>query len=683
MILFLRKLVQVTDPGAKIPHWGGADAQTRPETASKMSHDPPLSEVNTSGCGEDSMEYHDDLMDFVPPTSHDLPLSRDNTPGSDEGRMEIIQELMETCTSLTKKVLALEEAKTTQDRVITRFKLRVNRLEKKIKARTPQPMKRRLFKGRVETSTDKSLGEDASKQERNDDKTKERNLTDGADTDVIVEDKGSGEKGGSTADQVSPARPKVSAASVPVNVSAATPSTPPTTTTIFGDEDLTIAQTLVKMRSEKSKEKEKEVVLIDEEEPPRLNRSTTTLQPLPTIDPKDKGKGVLVEEEPEKPKKVKRRDQGLAQIESDAELAQRLHEEELAELDRAQKERQKQEEATSAALAEEFDEIQARIDADHELAVRLTHEEQEKYTIEERARLLAEFFERRKKQLAAERAEAIRNKPPTRTQVRNRMITYLKHMGKYTHQQLKHKNFEEVQKLYEREKKWIDDFKPIDDDSQQQAESTKKRPRADSEEESSKKQKLEEDNDAEKEELRDSMDVVPRDDVAIDVESLATKYPIVDWKTHILNENMMYYQIIRADGSSKNYKIFSEMLDDFDRQDVIDLHRLVNERYETTSPEGYDLLLWGDLKTLFEPNEEDEIWKNQQDYNLISWRLFDSCGVHVLLMNTGVSIHMMIEKKYPLTQEMLSRMLNRRLEVDYESEMAFELLRFTRSQLQK
>ncbi|GJW39328.1 hypothetical protein Tco_0065173 [Tanacetum coccineum] len=297
--------------------------------------------------------------------------------------------------------------------------------------------------------------------------------------------------------------------------------------------------------------------------------------------------------------------------------------------------------------------------------------------------MLAEFFKRRKKQLAAEKTEAIKNKPPTRTQVRNMMITYLKDMGKYTHQQLKHKNFEEVQKLYEREKKWIDDFKPIDDDSQQQAESTKKRPRADSEEESSKKQKLEEDNDAEKEELRDSMDVVPRDDVAIDVESLATKYPIVDWKTHILNENMMYYQIIRADGSSKNYKIFSEMLDDFDRQDVIDLHRLVNERYETTSPEGYDLLLWGDLKTLFEPNEEDEIWKNQQDYNLISWRLFDSCGVHVLLMNTGVAIHMMIEKKYPLTQEMLSRMLNRRLEVDYESEMAFELLRFTRSQLQK
>ncbi|GJS74665.1 hypothetical protein Tco_0707506 [Tanacetum coccineum] len=98
------------------------------------------------------------------------------------------------------------------------------------------------------------------------------------------------------------------------------------------------------------------------------------------------------------------------------QLAKRLHEEELAELDRAQKERQKQEEATSATLAEEFDEIQAKIDANHELAVRLIHKEQEKYTIEERARLLAEFFKGRKKQLAAERVEAIRNNHLQETQ---------------------------------------------------------------------------------------------------------------------------------------------------------------------------------------------------------------------------------------------------------------------------
>nr|GEU75168.1 putative ribonuclease H-like domain-containing protein [Tanacetum cinerariifolium] len=118
-----------------------------------------------------------------------------------------------------------------------------------------------------------------------------------------------------------------------------------------------------------------------------------------------------------------------------------------------------------------------------------------------------------------------------------------------------------------------------------------------------------EEDDAEKEELRACLDIVPVDDIAIDVESLATKYPIGDWKTHTLTENMMYYQIIRANGSFNNYKILTEMCDDFDRQDIMDLYRLVKERYETASPEGYDLLLWGDLITLFEPSEEDVIWK--------------------------------------------------------------------------
>ncbi|GJT97371.1 putative ribonuclease H-like domain-containing protein [Tanacetum coccineum] len=90
------------------------------------------------------------------------------------------------------------------------------------------------------------------------------------------------------------------------------------------------------------------------------------------------------------------------------------------------------------------------------------------------------------------------------------------------------------------------------------------------------------------------------------------------------------------------------------RQDVLDFTDWTSSMI-TTVQEGYDLLLWADLKILFEPNEEDEIWKNQQDYNLISWILFDTYGIHMLLMHIGIAIHMMIEKKYPITQEMLSR----------------------------
>ncbi|GKE03386.1 hypothetical protein Tco_1395404 [Tanacetum coccineum] len=213
-------------------------------------------------------------------------------------------------------------------------------------------------------------------------------------------------------------------------------------------------------------------------------------------------------------------------------------------------------------------------------------------------------------------------------------------------------SYEEVRPIFERVWDQNHAFVPKDFEIEKEV---MKRPEFDLQQNVN-KQKLEDE--AEKEELRTVLDIIPRDDVAMDVESLATKYPIFDWKTYVLAENFIYYQIFRADGISKNYKIFTEMLNDFDRQD-------------------------GDLKILFEPDEEDGVWRNQQGYNLISWRLFDSCRVHVLLMDSKIAIHMLIEKQYPFTQEMLSRMLSRRLEVDHESEMAFELIRFTRSQVKK
>ncbi|GJW70870.1 hypothetical protein Tco_0127787 [Tanacetum coccineum] len=128
---------------------------------------------------------------------------------------------------------------------------------------------------------------------------------------------------------------------------------------------------------------------------------------------------------------------------------------------------------------------------------------------------------------------------------------------------------------------------------------------------------------------------------------------IVDWKTIVLTETFMYYKVFRGNGSSKNYKILSEMLEDFDRMDVEELFRLVKERYSTTAPEGFDLMLWGDLHTLFEPDKDDEIGRDQHEYNLLSWRLCDFCSIHILLMDNGLAIHMLTEKKYPLSQEML------------------------------
>ncbi|GJS89582.1 hypothetical protein Tco_0772218 [Tanacetum coccineum] len=82
---------------------------------------------------------------------------------------------------------------------------------------------------------------------------------------------------------------------------------------------------------------------------------------------------------------------------------------------------------------------------------------------------------------------------------------------------------------------------------------------------------------------KDNLDIVPREDVVEDVNPLIYKVSkFVDWKTCVLTKKFMYYQVFRGDGSSKNYNILSEMLEDFDRQDVMDLHRLVKERYSAS-----------------------------------------------------------------------------------------------------
>ncbi|GKC37543.1 hypothetical protein Tco_1049927 [Tanacetum coccineum] len=372
-----------------------------------QSRNPPLSVVNTSGSGEDSMEHQDDLTDFVPPTPHDSPLLGGHTPGSDEGRPNI-NELMAICTKLSNRVLALETSKTAQDLVIKKLKKKVKRLEKKQRARTPGM---KLFK--IGTSRRKSLDkENVSKQGRN---LKTRSMfeegdfdDDFDDIDDMVNEEMENVEGDTVnaGGAVNTATTGVSAASASVttagvSISTAEPRTPPTTTTTaFEDEDLTIAQTLVKMRSEKAKEKG--VAFRDVEESARSTKI------LPTIDPKDKGKGIM--QEPEKPPKNPIK----AQIQRDAEIAQRLFEEEQAQFEREQRiarERVAQEEASNAALIAEFDDVQARMDADALLAARLQEEEREQFSIDEQARFLVETIAERKRFFALHKEQQAKSKP--------------------------------------------------------------------------------------------------------------------------------------------------------------------------------------------------------------------------------------------------------------------------------
>ncbi|GJT48156.1 hypothetical protein Tco_0974313 [Tanacetum coccineum] len=226
---------------------------------------------------------------------------------------------------------------------IASLKKRVKKLERKGKSKTPGM---NLFK--IGTSRRRSLGEeDASKQGRKLKQGKQSSIFEesdfdnegfDADTDEVFKDvKGDAEQVISaaadevpTGDVVNTAGTKVNTASAlvttvgvsvstakpittaNVNITTAKPITPPTTTTIFEDKYLTIAHTLVKMRSEKSNKKD--------------------------------------------------------QIKFDEEIAQRLQAQMQAKLE--EEERLAREREKDANIAK-WDNVQAMIDADYELATRL------------------------------------------------------------------------------------------------------------------------------------------------------------------------------------------------------------------------------------------------------------------------------------------------------------------------
>ncbi|GJR48894.1 hypothetical protein Tco_1316997 [Tanacetum coccineum] len=86
---------------------------------------------------------------------------------------------------------------------------------------------------------------------------------------------------------------------------------------------------------------------------------------------------------------------------------------------------------TNIALIEEWGDIQAKIDVDHQLAERLQAQEQEELSIEENDTLFQQLLEKRRNHFAAKRAEEKRNKPPIKAQQRKIMCTYLKNMEGY------------------------------------------------------------------------------------------------------------------------------------------------------------------------------------------------------------------------------------------------------------
>ncbi|GJR68994.1 hypothetical protein Tco_0015059, partial [Tanacetum coccineum] len=196
------------------------------------------------------------------------------------------------------------------------------------------------------------------------------------------------------------------------------------------------------------------------------------------------------------------------------------------EEERLAREKAEKEQEDNIALIETLDDIQAKIDVDHQLAERLQAQEQEELSIEEKAILFQQLLEKRRKHFAAKRNRGKEKRAGT----------------------------ELAQEITKKQK--VEDNKEIV-------------------------------------EIKKLMEIIlDEENVAIDVIPLAVKSPsIVDWKIH-KEGRKSYYQIIRADGKSQMYMIFSHMLKSFDKEDLETLYKLVKAKYESTRPvEDLDLIL--------------------------------------------------------------------------------------------
>ncbi|GJW83820.1 hypothetical protein Tco_0156965 [Tanacetum coccineum] len=155
----------------------------------------------------------------------------------------------------------------------------------------------------------------------------------------------------------------------------------------------------------------------------------------------------------------------------------------------------------------------------------------------------------------------------------------------------------------------------------QEEESTKKRELGTRKKTKSRKRKYiqntsEDDSDKENDELRLHLTIAPDEEKEVDYEILDRKYPIKEWKTECLGTKPQFNQAEHFEEINQNVGLL-----------------------EANSTYGEMLMV------MFNPDDENEFWNSQQDWNIMSWKLHGSSGVHTLVTETGLVIHMLL----PLT----------------------------------
>ncbi|GKB43850.1 hypothetical protein Tco_0888792 [Tanacetum coccineum] len=329
-------------------------------------------------------------------------------------------------------------------------------------------------------------------------------------------------------------------------------------------------------------------------------RSILTLKPIPKINPKDKGKKVLEEE----------------------------------------------------AESEGVDEAKRKL-----LAARLQEEERETFTVEERAKFLYDTIAAQRRFLAQQRAAAIRSRPPTRTQLRNQMMTYLKHVGGKKHADLKNKNFKEIQVLYKEVKRFDKNFIAI----------------GSAEDERHIKEMNEESKDLKKKRLKKRViNETPReeDTAKVPAEQEVTKQGTKKRKSgHVKMIARKRPRPQPDDDSDDEHRkclrivTFDSTID----SEIMETKYFVSKFHKVSSPDGDYLVVY-------------RVNGHFRAFNYLMERLYEACGVCILELKDGIVIYMLVERRYPLSKELLKDLdLDWRLE-EKSTVLHNNLVRFIQKQ---
>ncbi|GJX34364.1 hypothetical protein Tco_0245921, partial [Tanacetum coccineum] len=371
------------------------------------------------------------------------------------------------------------------------------------------------------------------------------------------------------------------------------------------------------------------------------------------------------------------------------ELAAKRLQEEL-ELSKAQKKRMAQvQESAKFYTKEDWNTIRAKLEENADLVKEIAGEDVSEADYAQR---MVGLQSQRRKLIAEKKAKAQRDKPMTQAQQRQSMATYLKNQGGWKLALIKKLTNEELKEKFEYLMRSMERFVPMDIEKE-----SRKRTGVELQTESSKKLKsnTREDVSVPKEKDKESVkreeefeikkpsgteeDVEAYMEEIVDEPSLEefpmssipqgpTPAKIVKWQIFKTGKRGAY-QIIGEDNTYVVYVNFPGLLNDLTRDDLKELYRLMMLKYGDNRPEEeFERVLWGDLKTMFDPpSEEDAIWKLPHQQQILNWRYFHSCSVHCLTVEAA-HIYMLTEVKYPLPPRVCKAMLEKKLLGDRKDE---------------